>query len=259
MDWARNRGAEPILPTTIGAKSAEPEWEDLSRINAQMQVVLVVLCRDEAMTIVRYSAKGQGLDEGGRLNREYDPNNEVANLRLLKLVLHPAQQPVENLRGSLETWGRNYQMYCDRTPQRLGDPVRRLTLQSMCPPALREHLDFHVARLGTYDCFGCGGLLCRPEASPPVRRCNRHGGRRGAQRERQAQEPPQRRQGCPPSTIVGLPPGTAPRRPWRSGRLPATAHRRPGPAPKGGGRADRSGRRRERKHDEALRGRRRGR
>lgn len=47
--------------------------------------------RDEALTIARNFAKGQGLDAWRRLNRECEANDEVANFRLLKRVLHATQ------------------------------------------------------------------------------------------------------------------------------------------------------------------------
>lgn len=111
----------------------------------------MALFRDEALMVVRNSAKGQGLDAWRRRNRECEPNNEVANLRLLKRALHPTQESVEHLRGCLEPWDREYRTYCERTGETRSDPIRRLTCHSMCPSALQEHLDFHVARLGTYD------------------------------------------------------------------------------------------------------------
>ena len=115
-----------------------------------MQVALVSLCRDEALTIVRNSAKGHGLDAWRRLCKEYEPTNDQANLRLLKKVLQPKQQNLDTLRTAIETWEREYRLYCERTTEDLSDSVRRLTLQSMCPQALQEHLEFHSARLNSY-------------------------------------------------------------------------------------------------------------
>lgn len=103
--------------------------------------------------MVRRSTKGQGIDASRRPNREYEPNSEVANLGRLKRVIHPTEQPVEHLRGVLETWEREYQTYTERIGEMLSAPVRHFTLHSMCLPALQEHLDFHVTRLGTNDLF----------------------------------------------------------------------------------------------------------
>ena len=123
----------------------------MQHLNQQLHVALVSLCRDEALTVVRNSSKGQGLDSWRRLVKEYEPNTPQANLRMLKRVLQPTPQLLENLRSYMETWERETRIYQERTGERLSDPLRRLTLQSMCPTALQQHLEFHAARLNTYD------------------------------------------------------------------------------------------------------------
>jgi hypothetical protein len=150
LEWAKGFGPSTIDPTVIQQKASDDEWHDLERINAQLQVALVSLCRDEALTVVRNSAKGQGLDAWRRLCREYEPTTDQANLRLLKKVLQPRQQTIDTLRSSMETWEREYREYHDRTGDELSDAVLRLTLQAMCPKALQEHLEFHSARLTSY-------------------------------------------------------------------------------------------------------------
>ena len=50
---------------------------------------------------------------------------------------------------AIETWERETREYGDRTQEALSDAVLRLTLQSMCPPSLQEHLEFHSGRLST--------------------------------------------------------------------------------------------------------------
>ena len=150
LRWAREVGSASITETDIAQQGSDAQWPELGKINAQLQVALVSLCRDEALTVVRNSERGQGLDAWRRLNREYEPNNPQANLRLLKKVLQPAQQSIDTLRASIETWEREYRMYRDRSGEVLSDAIQRLTLQSMAPPSLQEHLDFHAGRLVTY-------------------------------------------------------------------------------------------------------------
>ena len=65
-------------------------------------------------------------------------------------ILQTTQRSLEELRGVIETWEAEYQRYIGRVDEPLSDAVRRLTLQSMCPPSLSDHLDFHAARLGAY-------------------------------------------------------------------------------------------------------------
>ena len=49
------------------AKCTTMRWTDLTKINAQFPVALVLLCRDEALTVVRNSFEGQGKDAWSRL------------------------------------------------------------------------------------------------------------------------------------------------------------------------------------------------
>ena len=105
LEWARDH-SDPIGTPEITQATSEKSWDDLSRINAQLQVALVSLCRDEALTIVRNSAKGHGLDAWRRMCKEYEPTTDQANLRLLKRVLQPAQQSIDGLRTAMETWVR---------------------------------------------------------------------------------------------------------------------------------------------------------
>ena len=151
LNWARDHPTTGIGQAEIDAAMLrQGGWAELPKINAQLQVALVSLCRDEALTIVRNSNKGFGLDAWRRLCREYEPTTDQANLRLLKRVLQPPQQSIDNLRMAIETWEREYREYHERTLEDLSDSVLRLTLQAMCPPALQEHLEFHSGRLSNY-------------------------------------------------------------------------------------------------------------
>ena len=71
-------------------------FSDLTRINAQLQVALVSLCRDEALTVVGNQLQGQEMDAWRRVSKEYEPSNEQSNLRLLK------RQNLDPLRTSIE-------------------------------------------------------------------------------------------------------------------------------------------------------------
>ena len=151
LKWAREEGSNAIDQAAINHHGIQENWTDLDKINAQLQVALVSLCKDESLTVVRNSERDMGLDAWRRLHREHEPNNPQANLRLLKKVLQPAQQSIDNLRSATETWEQMYKQYRDRTGEDLSDNVCKLTLQSMCPTSLQEHLDFHSGRLLTYD------------------------------------------------------------------------------------------------------------
>ena len=95
-------------PTIVGDKCLETGWLFIEKLDAQLHVALVSLCRDEALTVVKNSGKRQGLNAWRRLNSEYEPNNPQANLRLLKRILQPAGAPVslDALRQAIESWER---------------------------------------------------------------------------------------------------------------------------------------------------------
>ena len=89
LEWAKSQ-TQALTSAEVEAKSLEDGWKDLGRIDAQLHVALVSLCRDEALTVVKNSGRHAGLNAWRRLNAEYEPNNPQANLRLLKRILQPA-------------------------------------------------------------------------------------------------------------------------------------------------------------------------
>ena len=133
----------------ITAKSAASGWTELTRINAQLQVGLVSLCRDEALTVMWNYSSASRWTLGG--DSVHDMSNEQSNLRLLKRVLQPKQQRLQNLRSSIENWEHEYRQCCGRTDDVLSDALRRFTLESMHGTlSLQEHLEFPSNRLSTY-------------------------------------------------------------------------------------------------------------
>lgn len=151
LEWAGASDDMKLTEERIAERARQTQNPDMRRINAQLHVALVSLCRDEALTVVKNSEKSQGCDAWRRLHRAYEPNNPQANLRLLRKIIQPAQSSLEHLRQAVETWEASYRTYRERTLEDLPDSVRRLAIRAMCPTSLQEHLDFHSARLNTYD------------------------------------------------------------------------------------------------------------
>ena len=149
LEWAKHE-PNTLGMTEIAAKQSQECWHDLARLSARLHVALVSLCRDEALLIIRNSAKGSGVDGWRRLVREYEPNAEQSNLRLLQRVLQPPRVTLDHLRATMETWECELREYVERTGEALSDSVKRLTLLSMCPAAVEEHCSFHSSRLSTY-------------------------------------------------------------------------------------------------------------
>jgi hypothetical protein len=101
--------------------------------------------------LVKGTKKSLGLEAWRKLSRKFDPNNPVANLRLLRKILRPTVATNETLISSIEWWEQEYSRYADRTKETLSESMRKATLHAMCPPELANHLDLHIQRLDTYD------------------------------------------------------------------------------------------------------------
>ena len=111
LDWAAACDETSLTERRIANQAEATQNPDMQRINAQLHVALVSLCRDEALTVVKNSEKSQGCDAWRRLNRAYEPNNPQANLRLLRQIIQPSQTNLENLRQAVEAWEVAYRTY----------------------------------------------------------------------------------------------------------------------------------------------------
>jgi len=80
--------------------------------------------------------------------------NRQLHVAPVSLTNHSKSVELKDLRSSLETWGKTYSEYVQRTSDQLIDPTR-LCLQAQCPAALQAHLELHVAWLSTYDLMRC--------------------------------------------------------------------------------------------------------
>ena len=61
LAWAMSQVVE-VGNAEMFVKSASRDWTALNRIHAELQVALVSLGRDEALTVIRSSFKGQEMD-----------------------------------------------------------------------------------------------------------------------------------------------------------------------------------------------------
>ena len=152
LEWAMYQGSTTITQDVVKDRlRSHPHWEGIVELNAQLFVALVSLTEDDAKTIVKNSEKASGLDAWRRLWNEYDPNNPVANFRMLRKITHPPTcTELSVLRGAIESWETRYKEYKERTGETLGDAHERSALMSLCPDVLQEHLDYHTSRLTTY-------------------------------------------------------------------------------------------------------------
>jgi hypothetical protein len=78
LEWAAHMRSIAITKDVIQDRiAAEPTWSWLEDIDSQFYVALVSLTGDDALSVVRSSEKGSGLDEWRRLWDMFDSNNPV--------------------------------------------------------------------------------------------------------------------------------------------------------------------------------------
>ena len=111
LDWAAGLGEELVTQEKLDEVQARhPGAQD---INKQLHAVLTSLTTmgTTAFDIVKNTKKNQGLDAWRKLNRKYDPNNPVSNLRLMQKILRPSQVGTDQLLSAIEQWEQDYMSY----------------------------------------------------------------------------------------------------------------------------------------------------
>ena len=150
LDWARDHMDITITPDIIRAH--EERHPNIQRTSDQMYATLVSLMptNSEALSIVKNSCRGVGLDAWRRLSKRYDPNNPQTNMHLLRKVLHPTRVGLTQLRAHVESWEEEYRLYREKTGEDISDSTQRVCLMSMCPEVLAQHLGMNTIRLDGY-------------------------------------------------------------------------------------------------------------
>jgi hypothetical protein len=151
LEWAASLGETPATPEKM--EEVASRFPKAKILIQQIHAVLVSLTTTGtvAFDIVKGTKKNMGLDVWRKLNRKFDPNNPVANLRLLRKIVRPSQVGMDQLISAIEQWEQDYKHYKDRTTEVLSDSMRKVCLQSMCPNDLSNHIDLNIVRLNTYD------------------------------------------------------------------------------------------------------------
>ena len=84
LEWARDNGSTSIDTEALQQQQHAMGWSDLMQINAQLQVALVSLCKDEALTVVRNSAKGAGVGRMASLVQGVRAHERASQLETLE-------------------------------------------------------------------------------------------------------------------------------------------------------------------------------
>ena len=125
LDWAASLGEEPV--TLEKVEEEMQRHRSAGDLNLQLHAVLVSLTTmgTAAFDLVKNTKTSLGLDAWRRLVRKFDPNNPVANLRLLRKILRPSQVGHDQLLSAIEQWEQDYQHYRDRTGETLSYEMMR--------------------------------------------------------------------------------------------------------------------------------------
>ena len=127
-------------------------YPNIQKMSGQMYATLTSLMptNSEALSIVKNSCRGVGLDAWRRLSKRYDPNNPQTNMHLLRNVLHPTRVGLTQLRAHIEPWEEEYRLYREKTGEDISDSMQRVCLMSMRPEVLAQHLGMTVTRMDGY-------------------------------------------------------------------------------------------------------------
>ena len=155
LKWAQDRYDTRIDNLSLEeAVEKNPTWREvILDVSKQLDVALSSMCRDGALSIVKNALKGEskGLDAWRRLCKEYDPINAMSNRRLLRKIVQPQQQSLDNLRQAIEEWENDLREYTERAGRDLEDEQKQIGIQDLCPDSLRNHLELQAGRLKTYE------------------------------------------------------------------------------------------------------------
>jgi hypothetical protein len=108
LEWAAGLGETPATPEKL--EEVASKYPKAKILNQQIHAVLVSLTTTGkvAFDIVKGTKKNMGLDVWRKMNRKFDPNNPVANLRLLRKILRPSQVGMDQLISAIEQWEQDY-------------------------------------------------------------------------------------------------------------------------------------------------------
>ena len=104
LDWAAGLGEQSVTEENLAEETIR--HPSAKALNQMLHSVLVSLTNmgTTAFDLVKNSKPQLGLDAWRRLSRKFDPNNPVANLRLLRRILQPRPVSLDLLPSAVEQW-----------------------------------------------------------------------------------------------------------------------------------------------------------
>ena len=159
LEWLEEREkpfSSEELDTAFGEKALEadrvPRLQEKSR---ELANALQMVTSKEPFTIVR-NCQNNGFEAWRRLTRRYDPATASRKRTMLRAIISPQRQKLENLPQAIEEWAdavRTYEKRKDSTGRRttLADEIKMAALEAMLPQELESHIQLNQSRFSTYD------------------------------------------------------------------------------------------------------------
>ncbi|CAE7344151.1 unnamed protein product [Symbiodinium natans] len=159
LEWLEEREkpfSSEELDTAFGEKALEadrvPRLQEKSR---ELANALQMVTSKEPFTIV-CNCQNNGFEAWRRLTRRYDPATASRKRTMLRAIISPQKQKLENLPQAIEEWAdavRTYEKRKDSTGRRttLADEIKMAALEAMLPQELESHIQLNQSRFSTYD------------------------------------------------------------------------------------------------------------
>ena len=116
--------------------------KEIQEMNIQLFAVLQTLCQ---FTIVRSCGKNNGFEAWRRLTRRFDPSTGGRRRTMLRHILNPKCNKLEDLSNTVEQWEGQLRLYesrkrSDGIRHTLDNEIKIAVLEHLCPPELERHL-----------------------------------------------------------------------------------------------------------------------
>ncbi|CAE7515888.1 unnamed protein product [Symbiodinium natans] len=159
LEWLEEREkpfSSEELDTAFGEKALEadrvPRLQEKSR---ELANALQMVTSKEPFTIV-CNCQNNGFEAWRRLTRRYDPATASRKRTMLRAIISPQKQKLENLPQAIEEWAdavRTYEKRKDSAGRRttLADEIKMAALEAMLPQELESHIQLNQSRFSTYD------------------------------------------------------------------------------------------------------------
>ena len=159
LEWLEEREkpfSSEELDAAFGEKAPDadrvPRLQEKSR---ELANALQMVTSKEPFTIV-CNCQNNGFEAWRRLTRRYDPATASRKRAMLRAIISPQKQKLENLPAAIEEWAdavRTYDKRKDSMGRRttIADEIKMAALEAMLPQELEAHIQLNQSRFTSYD------------------------------------------------------------------------------------------------------------